>query len=284
MNQKFLLIRKELEYKWYQTNQRIISWTNIHWWKVALLTLCVFILSQKDLSFELNLSAAKTLAPSTLPIASPKASPVALKTKSQEVSSKPSILETIWTKASSLISWETPFDAPNNQSSNRVFNVSDYTTKKLDAKQTAKRKKQLAYVNQFVEVAQSEMKKYGIPASITLAQGLIETNCGQSSLATKNNNHFGIKCFSRSCGKGHCSNFNDDSHKDFFRIYKSAWESYRAHSQLLQSKRYKKLFRLKKTDYKAWAKGLKKAGYATDKHYAEKLIALIENLELYKYD
>ena len=152
------------------------------------------------------------------------------------------------------------------------------------AKRAAKRKKQLAYVKRFGKIAQTEMEKYGIPASITLAQGLLESNVGLSRLATKNNNHFGIKCFSKSCRKGHCSNFTDDSHKDFFRKYKSTWESYRAHSKLLCAKRYAKLYKLKKTDYAAWAKGLKKAGYATDPRYAEKIIALIENLDLNQYD
>jgi len=152
------------------------------------------------------------------------------------------------------------------------------------ARRAAKRKKQLAYVKRFKKVAQAEMEKFGIPASITLAQGLIESNCGESRLATSNNNHFGIKCFSRKCRKGHCSNFTDDSHKDFFRKYKSAWESYRSHSYLLQADRYKPLKKLAKTDYEGWAKGLKKAGYATDKHYAEKLIQLIEDLDLHQYD
>jgi flagellum-specific peptidoglycan hydrolase FlgJ len=148
----------------------------------------------------------------------------------------------------------------------------------------AKRKKQLAYVKRYHNVAQKEMEKYGIPASIKLAQGLLESNVGESRLAVHNNNHFGIKCFSRTCGKGHCSNFTDDSHKDFFRKYKNAWESYRSHSILLQSKRYKPLKQLKSTDYKGWAYGLKKAGYATDKNYAPKIIGLIEDLQLHKYD
>lgn len=147
-----------------------------------------------------------------------------------------------------------------------------------------KRKKQELYVKQFAKVAQEEMKKYGIPASITIAQGLIESNCGESKLASKNNNHFGIKCFSKTCKRGHCSNFEDDSHKDFFRAYKSSWESYRAHSILLQKDRYKSLYHLKPTDYKGWAKGLSSAGYATDPKYGEKLIDLIENLQLYRLD
>ena len=148
-----------------------------------------------------------------------------------------------------------------------------------------KRQRQLAYIRRFAKVAQAEMEKFGIPASITLAQGLLESNVGESKLATHNKNHFGIKCFSRSCKKGHCSNFTDDSHKDFFRIYKSSWDSYRAHSLLLKgSSRYQPLFQLNRKDYRGWAHGLKKAGYATDKRYGEKLINLIDDLDLHQYD
>ena len=146
---------------------------------------------------------------------------------------------------------------------------------------TIQQKKQLDYVSRFAKVARNEMDKYGIPASIKLAQGLLETSAGNSKLATNNNNHFGIKCFSKNCKKGHCSNFSDDSHKDFFRIFETAWESYRAHSQLLQNKRY---IHLKGADYKTWAYGLSKAGYATDPKYGDKLIDLIESLELNRYD
>ena len=89
--------------------------------------------------------------------------------------------------------------------------------------------------------------------------------------------------FLKNVKKGHCSNFTDDSHKDFFRIYNSSWESYRTHSHLLNGKRYQHLKKLDK-DYKGWAHGLKKAGYATDKKYAEKLIHLIESLKLYQFD
>ncbi len=146
-----------------------------------------------------------------------------------------------------------------------------------------KKQRQLAYVERFKDVARSEMVKYGIPASITLAQGLIESNAGESRLSRENNNHFGMKCFSKSCKKGHCSNFMDDSHKDFFRKYTNSWESFRAHSLLLSGKRYKNLHKHGK-DYEKWAHGLKKAGYATDKRYAEKLIHIIKELELYRYD
>ncbi len=139
------------------------------------------------------------------------------------------------------------------------------------------------YVDRFQKIARGEMEKYGIPASISLAQGLIESRAGSSKLAVNNNNHFGIKCFSRHCRKGHCTNFTDDTHKDFFRKFPSPWESWRAHSQLLSSGRYTKL-RKNGRDYRKWAYGLKSIGYATDRTYAEKLIGIIERYELYKYD
>ena len=141
------------------------------------------------------------------------------------------------------------------------------------------------YIDRFAPVAVAEMRKFGIPASIILAQGLLESNAGDSKLAQTTNNHFGIKCFSKRCKRGHCTNFSDDSHKDFFVRYSNIWSSYRAHSNFLKnSSRYADLFQLRPNDYKAWAKGLAKSGYATDKKYAEKLIALIQNLNLHKYD
>ncbi|GAB4493261.1 MAG: hypothetical protein OHK0019_16870 [Saprospiraceae bacterium] len=139
------------------------------------------------------------------------------------------------------------------------------------------------YVERFSGIAVEEMKKFGIPASISLAQGLIESRAGTSKLAVNNNNHFGIKCFSRNCKKGHCTNFTDDTHKDFFRKFKNPWESWRAHSQLLASGRYKKLKKYGR-DYRQWAYGLKSVGYATDRNYAEKLIGIIERYDLHRYD
>lgn len=139
------------------------------------------------------------------------------------------------------------------------------------------------YVDRFKKVAIDEMEKYGVPASISLAQGLIESRAGTSKLAVENNNHFGIKCFSRNCKKGHCTNFTDDTHKDFFRKFKTPWESWHAHSQLLASGRYAKLKRYGR-DYRKWAYGLKAIGYATDRSYAEKLVGIIERYDLHKYD
>lgn len=182
------------------------------------------------------------------------------------------------------------YDLPEGQSESNARNVSQLVSHSpverapSERVWTAKEKRQLAYVAEYAETAREEMRKSKVPASITLAQALLESNIGSSTLATKNNNHFGIKCFSRSCKKGHCSNFSDDSHKDFFRIYSSARESFLAHSQLLKKDRYAGLFRLAITDYRGWAKGLSKAGYATDPRYADKLIRLIENLGLQVYD
>lgn len=154
----------------------------------------------------------------------------------------------------------------------------------LSPAQAEKRRLQLAYVKKYSPLALAEMVEHGIPASITLAQGLLESNIGRSRLATENSNHFGIKCFSKTCRKGHCSNFNDDHHKDFFRRFASVEESYEAHSKLLQKDRYRRLYQLARTDYKGWARGLKKAGYATDPRYAEKLIRIIEDLDLQQFD
>jgi flagellum-specific peptidoglycan hydrolase FlgJ len=140
-----------------------------------------------------------------------------------------------------------------------------------------------AYITRFRKIAQIEMEKYGVPASISLAQGLIESNAGASKLARANNNHFGIKCFQKNCRQGHCTNHSDDSHKDFFRKFSSAWESWRAHSIMISTGRYAKLKKHGK-NYKKWAAGLKEIGYATDRNYDEKLIGMIERYGLHRYD
>lgn len=138
------------------------------------------------------------------------------------------------------------------------------------------------YINRYLTIALEEQEEHQIPASITLAQGLLESRFGTSKLAIQNNNHFGIKCFLRSCKKGHCTNFTDDTHKDFFRKFKRVEDSYHAHSALLKKPLYKRLFQSK--NYKDWAHGLQACGYATDPHYAEKLINTIETYRLHQYD
>ena len=139
------------------------------------------------------------------------------------------------------------------------------------------------YIDTFAEVAQLEMKAYGIPASITLAQGLLESGFGKGELAKKTNNHFGIKCHTGWQGD---YDFHDDDEKgECFRKYNHPMYSYRDHSLFLTKRsRYAFLFDYRDTDYKKWAHGLRKAGYATDKRYPQKLISLIEQYGLAKYD
>ncbi|NLE34453.1 MAG: LysM peptidoglycan-binding domain-containing protein [Bacteroidales bacterium] len=141
----------------------------------------------------------------------------------------------------------------------------------------------IEYLNRYSALAVSEMKRTGIPASITLAQGMLESNYGRSRLATQGNNHFGIKCHSSWTGK---KIYHDDNRRnECFRAYRSAEESYRDHSEfLVAGSRYRDLFRLSNTDYKGWAHGLKKAGYATDPKYPELLIRKIEEYRLWAYD
>lgn len=155
--------------------------------------------------------------------------------------------------------------------------------KKELAKKSNVKKEELVkrYIDKYKEIAIEEQKKYGIPASITLAQGILESNAGQSPLSAKHNNHFGMKW--RKGRKEKFAVYADDSPKDKFVVYKSPWWSFRDHSKLLyDNDRYKFLFKCK--DYKCWANGLQKAGYATSKHYAKSLISIIEYYKLTKYD
>lgn len=138
------------------------------------------------------------------------------------------------------------------------------------------------YIRKYAPVAVREMYRSGVPASITLAQGLLESRYGQSELAVKGNNHFGIKCHDWTGKKMY---HDDDRRGECFRVYGTADESFSDHSDFLRYRdRYKSLFNNDVTDYKAWAHGLKKAGYATDPAYPSKLIKLIEDYHLDKYD
>ncbi|MCF6278732.1 MAG: glucosaminidase domain-containing protein [Flavobacteriaceae bacterium] len=139
------------------------------------------------------------------------------------------------------------------------------------------------YINTYSNLAMEEMKLYKIPASIKLAQGILESSSGKSQLSARSNNHFGIKCHKG--WKGGKTYHDDDEKGECFRVYKHPSYSFRDHSLFLYGrKRYMNLFRLKITDYKGWAKGLQKAGYATDKKYPKKLIKIIEENRLYEYD
>lgn len=140
----------------------------------------------------------------------------------------------------------------------------------------------LTYIDKYAELAVIQQHEFGIPASIKLAQGLLESGAGQSDFVRRSNNHFGIKCHNE--WKGERIYHDDDAIGECFRKYESVLESYTDHSLFLKRPRYAFLFNYSKTDYKSWAHGLKQAGYATDPTYAYKLISLIENYDLQRFD
>ena len=140
-----------------------------------------------------------------------------------------------------------------------------------------------SYIDKYKDIARGKMEEFGIPASITLAQGILESNAGQSDLAVKANNHFGIKCHKEWTGERFYK--DDDKPDECFRKYADPLESFRDHSLFLTTReRYQGLFSLPRDDYKGWAEGLKAAGYATNPKYAELLIRTIERFRLQAYD
>lgn len=156
------------------------------------------------------------------------------------------------------------------------FITSDATAQKRNARY-------IEYIDRYADLAVEQMKEHRIPASITLAQGLLESGAGLSELARNSHNHFGIKC--GSSWKGRTVRHDDDARNECFRAYPNPKESYEDHSIFLtRGTRYAFLFQLDITDYKEWARGLKRAGYATDPSYANRLITIIEDYELYQYD
>ncbi len=152
----------------------------------------------------------------------------------------------------------------------------------LQAQPSGKRISRAEYISMFKDEAIKEMHRSGVPASITLAQGILESGDGNSPLARKANNHFGIKCHSDWTGPTFRQ--DDDKKNECFRKYKHVLDSYHDHSEFLKKRRYAFLFDLKPTDYKGWAKGLKKAGYATNPKYPQLLIRIIEQNDLTQYD
>jgi len=165
-----------------------------------------------------------------------------------------------------------------NQASNRTTEVIESTSKTVVYSDVVNN-----YVGQYKDVAMGNMKNYGIPASIILAQGILESGAGKGNLALTANNHFGIKCHKDWTGE--TVNHDDDAAQECFRKYKDPAESYKDHALFLTSRnRYATLFNLEKDDYQAWAKGLRAAGYATDPKYPEKLISYIERYNLHQYD
>jgi flagellum-specific peptidoglycan hydrolase FlgJ len=258
-------------------------------WKIVIIVLVSLIVLRKDVSLQLNLKSPMQLEQSVPSVKAVEVQPELTSQKTHSKTSLGDVIETVLPKkkVKDVAKLPKKQSAPASQFSNLGFILNPtYAKRNNIAPQIVAEKARIcdAYLKRFVPVAIREMKAYGIPASITLAQGLLESNVGESLLAVKNKNHFGIKCFSNNCKKGHCSNYTDDSHKDFFRKYDSDWASYRAHSLFLQKNRYRHLLKLPHSDYKSWARGLSKAGYATDKRYADKLILIINTLKLHRFD
>ncbi|HFA51640.1 MAG TPA: hypothetical protein ENJ95_21715 [Bacteroidetes bacterium] len=248
-----LLIDKMIvlvKYQFYKHTAVAPSTVRLPWGKLSIVGLMAFMAFKRDVSFSVGMGeVAQTPKYRSAAVAEG----VALKEKGTEAS-----LFSLFSEKKKDVFADAPGD-------------------------NAKDRKIKAYVRRFKDVAIAEKERFGIPASIKMAQAIVESNSGKSALATKNNNHFGIKCFSKTCKKGHCSNFGDDSHKDFFRKYNSAWESWRAHSKMIVSGRYKPLLKYG-DDYRKWARGLKKRGYATAKHYEQTLIDIIEKYHLDELD
>ena len=255
--------------------QKVKTWILAHPWETVGCLFLLWLLMTKDFDIQVQLS-----------------SPVALGEAPYPSSQTTSLRENHLSLGELPFSTEKPAAAPkvDKRPANTFSNVTlllspDYAKRKGIPKEIADAKLKVCkdYVRQFAPTAQEEMKKFGIPASITLAQGLLESNAGESRLSVESKNHFGIKCRSK-CRGCTCRNYTDDDVYDMFRVFSSPWESFREHSQLLNSARYQHLKKLGKRNYKSWAYGLKKAGYATDKRYAEKLIQIIEVLDLHQYD
>lgn len=163
-------------------------------------------------------------------------------------------------------------------------NIEGYNPTKIPVKggPSGPRINTLAYIEKYKTIAIREMNQFGIPASITLAQGILESGSGNSDLAINANNHFGIKCNSSWAGKTYYK--NDDKENECFRVYDNAEQSFIDHSVFLKRTRYAPLFKLNKNDYKGWAEGLKQYGYATNPQYAQLLISYIEKYNLQAFD
>jgi len=266
---------------------------NENWFEIIMIPMILYLLVAKDISISFQLGQNQSIA--DIEMQTPTINPVKLAVPtSTNVSEKPFHLGQ-WLDSRKPVAKTTKSTQQPSQKvvkvpkaqhfSNLTFIMSPtYAKRKGIPNSVVNAKKQNCYnyVKKYARIALREQQEYGILASITLAQGLLESNAGESRLAKESLNHFGIKC-RRKCKGCTCRNYHDDDIYDMFRVFTDPIKSYREHSILLNNSRYKKLKNFGK-DYKSWAHGLKKAGYATDKRYAEKLIMIIEALGLEEYD
>jgi len=290
------------------------NWLRNNWFSISLLAFAVFILLRKDITVNFSMKAGADPSPSTteVPAKLPVAAPVS-NNHEKKKNEKPT------TTDNGTFGWAKIPDLIRNTASKQHLRKNTASLADVNTKTKAGDNRvalyeghdQLrfilfpklandqgigtevvnlinnqckSYARRFAPVAMAEMGRYGVPASITVAQALLHSNAGQHELAEETNNHFAIQCFSKECPKGHCAHHDLDEHKAFFRNFNTAWESFRAHSLLLNAKKYKHLQKLDPMNYKAWAEGLQKAGYNDDKLYAAKLIRIIEVLGLSELD
>ena len=275
----------------------LLRWVNRYWLECMAFGFMVYLLQVKNVDIEINFgSPFSEVAASTESIlAAPTAGEAGDQPRAMNVSMLESTVATTpatgrakptgHAKAPDFNDVAPRVDDPAPHISNLTLILSPDYGKRHKLPEhiiRAKLRRVDDYVRRYAGAARQEMADYGIPASITLAQGLLESNAGDSRLAVESNNHFGIKCRSK-CRGCTCRNYSDDSAFDMFRVFESPNESFREHSILLSSARYAKL-KDHGRNYKKWAHGLKKCGYATDRRYAEKLIQIIEHLDLHRYD
>jgi flagellum-specific peptidoglycan hydrolase FlgJ len=291
-NQSLTLLRNKTRSYWYIFKPRLKAIAV----RASFAILVFLLLSNQEVSFHIQIGGAaasnqtETFAPKAQPatmqaslVESPKQWWHTIKDDKDDIRQELNLANAA-TAVGAALSPEEQAAAAQYSNLGFVVNPTYASRKGVDPKIVAfKLQKCQTYINQYQQTAAEEAELYGIPVAITLAQGLLESNAGDSKLAKNDNNHFGIKCKSK-CVGCRCANYTDDSKYDMFRVFDSAWYSFREHSKLLQNARYKHLQKLPRTDYVNWAHGLEAAGYATDKQYGEKLIKIIEGLNLQRFD
>lgn len=288
--QNLLIIRQRTQTYWRQALPQLKQYTI----RFLFLFMLFLLVSDQEISFHIHLGGAAQQAQFLEAVQSPAAQQASLLPSPtkwwQKIKENKTTIKQQLNLANSATATGAALTAAEQQQAAQYSNLGFFlnptyaANKNIDSKIVAhKLQKCLDYINLYLPTAKEEATLFGIPVAITLAQGLLESNAGDSQLAQNENNHFGIKCKSK-CQGCRCANYTDDSQYDMFRIFDSAWYSFREHSNLLVGARYKHLLQLPKTDYSNWAHGLEAAGYATDKQYAEKLIKIIEAFDLHLHD
>jgi flagellum-specific peptidoglycan hydrolase FlgJ len=289
-NKSLIIIKNKTQSYWYSVKPKIKSALV----KFAFAFLLFILISEQEISFHIHIGKPSTAAnynknknqPEAITasfIAAPQKWWQQIKEEKKDIQTELNLANAA-TAIGAALSGEQQKAAAKFSNLGFILNPNFAHEKGVDAKIVSfKLQKCQDYIDLYASTAQEEARLFDIPAAITLAQGLLESNAGDSRLAKNDNNHFGIKCKAK-CEGCRCANYTDDSKYDMFRVFDSAWYSFREHSTLLTGARYTHLAKLPKTDYKNWAYGLEAAGYATDAQYAEKLIRIIEALDLNRFD